>query len=140
MRFSPYIYMELAENFYYMNDRNSFSNYVLNYWLVYKDELSNWDEEVFIKIIRVYNYFSYMRSPHNDNYMDLMVFRDLTESVLKWFEAEADNNERLKRALDKVSKDFKKMQDFIEKSEKDPSGPIPWESSTYQPKYFPSRI
>jgi len=134
----PFIYMELAENYYYINDNQKRNNYVLNYWDVFKDELKIWEEDVFIKIIRVYNYFSHMEYSGRDKFKDQMVFRDITQSILEWFDEKANTDVEFRKSLETVNADFKKVQDLIDESEKEAAS-IQWKQSSYRPKYFTPR-
>ena len=81
---SPYIYMELAENWYYIRSRES-AYFVTNYWEVFREDLGKWNEDQIVKIIRIYNFMELRGSPTIPKYAELTQIENLMTDVLKWF-------------------------------------------------------
>jgi hypothetical protein len=127
---SPYIYMELAENWYSIRFRDS-TYFVTNYWEVFREDLGKWNEDQIVKIIRIYNYMESKQTPTIPKYAELTQIENLMTDVLKWFEAKAGTDPDFKKRLEGVQKYFKEMQTTIDKEG--------LSDGAFIPKYFPRR-
>jgi len=128
-RMSAYIYMELAENYFYFNPSAMNSDFITNYWEVFKDDLGNWQGKELVKIIRIYNLMEKVVSPSNTTHQENTDLRRLIASVLSWFQNRAESDELFKEKLLSVSEEFKEMQELFDRQ-------IP---ADFSPKYFPYR-
>ncbi|MHA1866634.1 MAG: hypothetical protein ACTSXD_01050 [Candidatus Heimdallarchaeaceae archaeon] len=128
-RMSAYIYMELAENYYYFSPSGSRNDFVTNYWEVFQNDLGNWKGKELVKIIRIYNLMEKFGSPSNSTNWDNNELQRLIASVLNWFQDKVDSDELFKEKILAVKEEFKEMQDLFDK-------PIP---NGFSIKYFPRR-
>jgi len=126
---APYIYMELGENLYYI--RGVRGNFITNYWESFRTELSKWNEEQIVKIIRIYNIMEAEQSPRTITSYENKQIENLIVDTLKWFESKAEADPDFRKKLEKVDRYFEEMQKTIHNRER---------TAPYRPKYFVPRV
>jgi hypothetical protein len=119
---APYIYNELAENWYLTSKRKG--TFKTNYWEIYKNDLGKWFGSEIVKIVKVYNLME--DAIKADDYELCKELYELITSILIWFEQKAENNHNFEKKLEKVSGDFKLIKKEVDEETLE----------QYQPKYF----
>ena len=122
---APYIYMELAENLLFI--RRVRGNFITNYWESFRTELSKWNEEQIVKIIRIYNFMEAEQSPELVTTVQNNQIENLIVDTIKWVDSKAEADPDFRKKLEKVDSYFEEMRKTIQKKER---------TAPYRPKYY----
>ena len=87
----PYIYMELNENLWSLQQQHRDSYFITDYWETYRDDLRKWKEKMILqRIIRIYNIFDYEPPIEMMELFKRRTYATLLVEIIKWFDEKAD--------------------------------------------------
>jgi len=107
----PYIYMELNENLWNLQQQHRDSHFITDYWETYRDDLRKWKEKMILqRIIRIYNIFDYEPPIEMMERFKRRTYATLLVEIIKWFDEKADLEPDFKALLIERGKHYSEMR------------------------------